>query len=300
MSNITSNQVLNKTTKEQKIIRRKASFRRGFTQIRDTISFELLKNKRKFIYQLIFVTSIWVLYLGISEFTIAFLDSAIPEDPINYIESYLSLIGIMLLVIATAFGSSIIAEDYSKKTANLLFPKITKGRLLAGRFLADSFLAIGTVIFYYFLIGLITFIKYNTIPSILLYSIFWAAIYTIMLLAFVTFLSSWMNSSSAVTVTSLLFTMMVTMLIRNLLMVTGVTIEPFFIFTYYGDIIVASLAMPVNRFVEMTAHGPGVSGELYYQWITPAAADALLGIIIFTVIFLSSAYLLFKRRKNNQ
>lgn len=294
MTHITTNII------DNSIVRRKSSLRRGFTQVRDTIDFELLRSKRKFVYLLIFFASIFLLYLAISEISIAFLDTVIPDDPIDYIKSYLAMIGLLILVATTAFASSIIADDYSKKTANLLFPKITKIRLLSGRFIANSILAIVTVIFYYILIAVATFIKYDTIPSVILVSLLWALLYTIMLLAFVTFLSSFMNSSSTVVVTSLLFTMMVLLLIRNLLMVTGVTIEPFFIFTYYGDIISASLAMPADRFMEMSAHGPGVTDGLFYQWVTPAATEALIGIFSFTFIFLSSAYLLFRRRTNNQ
>ena len=87
-------------------------------------------------------------------------------------------------------------------------------------------------------------------------------------------------------------------IIESVLLFTGTGIEPLFIITYYENIITASLDMPDPRF-EMDEFGRrGGDNPEFKRWLTPSIPGALLGMTLFSIIFLTVAYLFYKKRQN--
>ena len=279
--------------------RTKIGAKRSYLQIEKTIKFEFLRNGAKFISMLIMSFLIFALFLIIE--IIDENNGAIPtEDPAEYFEGYLFMISFIILIVASTFGGSIIAEDFEKQTGNLLFPKITKDRLLFGRMVTRYTYSALSVIFYYVLVAITTFIKYDGIPKIVWGSLGWALLYTFALLSFVTLFSAIMKRSSSATIYSILIVLIVFQLLTMILMVTGVTIEPFFMLTYYANIITNWFHMPEERYMELPFHrGPeGVSENTFYSWITPSATGAVIGMLVWSVVCLLIAYIVFRRRQN--
>jgi len=269
--------------------RTKIGTKRSYLQIEKTIKFEFLRTG----------FLIFALFLIIE--IIDESNGAIPtEDPAEYFEGYLFMVSFIILIVASTFGGSIIAEDFEKNTGNLLFPKITKDRLLFGRLVARYFYAALAVSFYYVLVAVATFIKYDAIPKVVWGSLGWSLLYTFALLSFVTLFSALMKRSSSATIYSILIVLIVFQLLTMILMVTGVTIEPFFMLTYYSNIITSWFHMPEERYMELPFHrGPeGVSEETFYSWITPDATGAIIGMLVWSVVCLTIAYLVFRRRQN--
>ena len=140
------------------IEKQKAGLRRDLTQIGDTITFEFKRNLKSFILMLLVFLGIFIIFLIVQE--LQYLqDVPLQEDPIDYIISYTGMFGFMVILSAAGFAGSIIAEDFHKQTGNLIFPKISKTRLLIGRVISRYGLNAICVTFYYILIGLMTFIK---------------------------------------------------------------------------------------------------------------------------------------------
>ncbi|MCK4973591.1 MAG: hypothetical protein KAS52_09735, partial [Candidatus Heimdallarchaeota archaeon] len=131
---------------------------RSLDQIGSTIRFELIRNVKNMIISLFVAGFIFVLSLIINLITESRLGES-PETATEYITSYLGMISFFILIIATMLGGNIIALDYDKQTGNLLFPKITKGRLFVGRLIARYLLSALAVIFYYILVVIATAIK---------------------------------------------------------------------------------------------------------------------------------------------
>jgi ABC-type transport system involved in multi-copper enzyme maturation permease subunit len=283
--------------------RTKTGTKRSLLQVRKTITFEFSRNGRRAITSLIISFAIFALTL-IMQIIQENQGAPVTEDPARYFQGYLFMIEFLILIIAAMFGGSIIAEDFEKQTGNLLFPKITKDRLLVGRIIARYIYSMGAVIFYYALVAITTFIKYDGIPKIIWGSLGWALLYTFALLAFVTMFSALMKRSSTAMVSSILIVIMVFELLTMILMYTGVTIEPFFMLTYYAKIIRSWFNMPADdqRFTEFSFEGMGGppmdDGNTYMSWSTPSAEGAVIGMLVYSAICLMIAYLVFRRRQN--
>jgi len=277
--------------------------KRSFLQIQKTIGFEFARNGKREITSLIISLAIFTLTL-IIQIIQENQGAPVTEDPAVYFQGYLFMIDFLILIIAATFGGSIIAEDFEKQTGNLLFPKITKDRLLIGRIIARYIYSMSAVVFYYVLVAITTFIKYDGIPKIIWGSLGWALLYTFALLSFVTMFSALMKKSSTAMVSSILIVLIVFQLLTMILMYTGVTVEPFFMLTYYANIIRSWFNMPATdeRYTEFSFQGgPGgqmTDGNTYYSWSTPSASGAVIGMLVYSAICLTIAYLVFRRRQN--
>jgi len=285
--------------KDMDVDRKKVGLKRNISQIGNTIAFEFRKNLKNFIIMLIIFTSVFFLLLLISELQLA-QDVALPSDPIHYVDDYLTeFFGFLIIISASLFGGSIIVEDFKKQTGNLLFPKISKTRLLIGRLTSRYTLNAICVSIYYVLAGIVTFAKYSEIPINLWASLGWALLYTFTILTFVTFMSSIMRSTSATIIVSILFLLIVFNIITMILRFAGVTMEPLFILTYYQGIISGSLAMPNPRYADMFMPTPGGGDPVAFSvWLTPTEPAALIGMLIYASLFLVFAYLIYQRRQS--
>jgi ABC-type transport system involved in multi-copper enzyme maturation permease subunit len=219
-------------------------------------------------------------------------------------QSYLGFtFGFFILIIAVLFGSSIIAYDYDKQTGNLIFPKITKGRLYVGRFIARYILAVFSVIFYYAIIILTTFIKFGEYPINVWFSLGWAVYYILAVFALVVFFSSFMRKTTTVIVLSILMVLIVFNMTTTILSVTGSEVEPLFILTYYSNIVSEVITgVPSERFIETRLGPPGTPGGIIdgptgFSWITPNEVGAAVGLLIYTIVLIAAAYYLFRRRQ---
>ncbi len=283
---------------ESKFEKMPVGLMRSLDQIGTTTRFELLRNIKNMIISLFVAGFIFLLSLIINIITESRLGES-PETATDYITSYLGMISFFILIIATMFGGNMIALDYDKQTGNLLFPKITKGRLFLGRLIARYLLSALAVIFYYILVVIAAAIKYTELPVETWASLGWALLYTFLVLSLVIFFSSFMKKTSTVIVVSLVMVLLVFNLGSTILVISGVEIEPLFILTYYSSIITQSFAMPTDRFVEGFLGGPHPGGDAptVMQWITPSVEGAIIGMLIYSAILLVGAYFLFRRRQ---
>ncbi|MCP4762428.1 MAG: ABC transporter permease [archaeon] len=286
---------------ESKVKKIDTGTKRNFIQIEKTIKFEFSRNLNKLISMLItaaFIFLLSLLLILIQEYQ----EIPSPEDPVDYILDFLGFISLLSLVVAASFGGSIIAEDFEKLTGNLMFPKITRGRLLIGRLIARTIYASITIAFYYSLVAIATFLKYGILPGTIWLSMIWAIFYTFTLLCFTTFFSSIMNRSSTAMVMTILFVMMVFSILTMILMFTGITVEPLFMIDYYANIITNCFNMPTERFSEfsMGRMGGGGSMPTFQSWITPSVEGAIIGMGIYSAILLFIASIFYKRKQSEQ
>ena len=295
------------TTQEGNLIskfeKQPVGLRRSIVQIGATAEFELKRNFKNLLISLSIAVVFYILGLIINLIREG-RDVELYDNAAEYLqESYLGFtFGFFILIIAVMFGSSIIAYDYDKQTGNLIFPKITKGRLYVGRFIARYLLAILTVIFYYAMIIITTFVKFGEYPVNVWYSLGWAIYYMLAVFALVVFFSSFLRKTSTVIVLSILMVLIVFNLGTTILIVTGSEVEPLFILTYYSNIISeVIIGIPSERYTESSLRGPGVGpgsdDPTGFSWSTPNELGAAVGLLVYSIIFITAAYLLFRRRQ---
>lgn len=296
MSNnqIEDDKIIEKTNFQKK----KMGLDRHFTQIIDTIHFEFKRYYKITIILAIVFFLIFLLNLITNEIQ-EIQGVEVTEDSIDYISSYLNMLDLLIIISTVTYGGSIIAEDFQKQTGNLLFPKIKKSRLLIGRIISRYTLNATLVCFYYILVASITYYKYEEVPQVLFESMDWALLYTFMLFSFVIFMSSFNKSVASSIIISIIFLLMVFNMIINILVFTRITIEPLFIITYYENIITASLDMPDPRYEDVSrpSRREGQTVE-FRRWLTPSKIDAILGMSLFSSLFLIVAYIFFRMRQS--
>jgi len=278
--------------------RRKAGIKRNITQIGDTFTFELKKNLIPFIIMMGVSALMFILFL-ILQWVQEIQDVPLPTNSVDYFGSFFQFIfGFLVILTASGFAGSIIAEDFQKQTGNILFPKISKSKLFVGRIMARFLMNAICIIFYYILVSSITYIKFGEVPSALLSSLAFALFYTFSLFSMVTFMSSILKSTSASIIASIFIYLLVFTMITQILSVIASVIEPWFLLPYYEKIITAILNMPAERYgPNPNAIGPpGFSGSSI--WLTPDVPTALFGMLIYSMIFLTLAYFRYRRRQS--
>jgi len=268
-------------------------------QVGATIEFEVKRNFKNIIIALTVTVGFYLLGLIINLISEG-RDVELYDNATDYLMgSYLGFtFGFFIMIIAVMFGANIISYDYDKQTGNLLFPKITKGRLFVGRFVSRYFMAVFSVIVYYALIIITTYIKFGEYPTNVWYSLGWAIYYILAVYALVVFFSSFMNKTSTVIVLSILMILIVFNMSTLILNVTGTEVEPLFILTYYSNIVSEVITgIPADRFVDAPLRGQGPSGVTGYSWSTPNELGAAVGLFVYSLTLIVSAYLLFRRRQ---
>ncbi len=277
--------------------------RKSLVQVGATVKFEFQRNLMNILISVGIAALFYVMNL-IIQIVKEGRGVEAPTEAVEYLASYMGMtFGFFILIIAAQYGANIIAYDYDKQTGNLLFPKITKGRLFVGRMIARYLLSVLAVIVYYIALGISVAIKYGELPTSIWTSLGWAAFYMLAVLSLVVFFSSFMKKTSTVIVFSILMVLIVFQLTTTILHITGSEIEPLFILTYYSNIISESLTgIPVDRFVETALSGPGmgpgsVDGPTGMAWITPSISGAAIGLAIYSISLLTAAYVMFRRRQ---
>ena len=285
-------------------------FRRTFSQIIDMTRFELHRNFKKTslilsifmgIFAILFAFNVYTFKYNFLTFSIP--NNILPDLPSEYIQSsYLMAISFMILALAILYGSSTLVEDFENQTGNLMFPNITKFRLLVARFTSGFVLVSISLIVYYFFIILDTMYEYglSRVPIELYYSLIWALLYYVTLLSLTVFFSSFSKSTSTVVILLVLFVLVVSNILSTVLAIAGYTGEPFFNITYFGNIITQILNFPASRSVTQPLnyiHIKVKGKELTFtQWLTPSPIEALIFMVGYSGIFLIVSYFLFERR----
>jgi ABC-type transport system involved in multi-copper enzyme maturation permease subunit len=282
-------------------VERSTGAKRGLIQIQKTMNFEFKRGWVKLLSMI--GTSFLIFILGIVTEVIRFnRDGYIADNSSDYFVSYLGFISLLINIIAVTFAGSIITEDFEKSTGNLLFPKIPKHRLLIGRYLARYLYGVTAVLSYYIFVGVTTLIRFGEFPIEVLYSFGWAAFYLFAVFAFVTLFSSFFKRSTGAIIVSLISLLMVFAMIEVIMTITGVEIElpHFFVLSYYSNIISLTFNMPEVRGQEFPLlNREGIpTGATIFQWSTPSELGAILGLIIYSVVLLAAAYLIYRSRQN--
>ncbi|MBN2156166.1 MAG: hypothetical protein JW776_08995 [Candidatus Lokiarchaeota archaeon] len=217
----------------------------------------------------------------------------------EYAQSYMGFISLFIYIIGCTFVGSIIVEDFEKSTGNLLFPKITKERLLIGRFTARYIYGFLALLTYYTGVTIITFIRFSVIPVNLYASFLWAAYYLLAVYAFVALFSSFFKRTAGSVIVSLLSLLIVFTMVQSILQFTGITIEPLLFLTYYSNIITYTFNMPEERFQELPFGPPSnPDAQTFYRWITPNELGAGIGLMVYTVVLLIAAYIIYEFRQS--
>jgi len=210
----------------------------------------------------------------------------------QFSDSYFTLV---LYLIAVTLGSASIVPDFEKQTGHMLFPKVSRAKLLVGRFCALYLFFAAIISEYYGLVSLYTRFHYADVPWEIWESFGMALLVAFAVLSFVFFISSWMKSVAGTAILGiLLFIIGFTIMVELVTLLT--TTEPIWILTYYTNIIANIINMPTTRYSTRTVSA-GALNITVTTWITPDVPTAIIGSLIYAGLSLLLSYLIFRRRQ---
>ena len=271
----------------EKISRRK----RRLSQITDTIYFEFQRFGKKTGILLTIAIAIFGLSLAIGLLSLDRNPLAFSTVE-SYIINYLSYMNMLILILATSYGTGLIVIDFQEDTGNLLFPKISRSRLFIGRIIGNFLLGALIILIYYLITIIPVFLKFKILPKEYWFSLGFSLFYYLAVLSLAVFFSSFVQRSSGAVIAILLLMIIGFPIVYSILMLI-IEGEPLFLLNYYAFIITNILAMPANRSLSMTIEGFTIT-----TWLTPDAQGAAIGLGIYSLIFLLAAYIIYKYRQN--
>ena len=274
----------------------------GIKPILYTIIFEIKKQRKKF-YFFSLVAIIVAFLLG---YILPLIPTyLLPDTQAEFFSNGLQFISFITLFAACLFFSGIICSEFDKKTGFIVFPKISKYKLIIGKYFGNLILVITIISIYYFILGLLGFFYYGGPINIrFFYSYGIAVLYIIVLSSFVTFFSSFMRSVNLTIISTLLILLIGFNIADQIItLIFADSFEPLYSLAYLGSLITGILEYPFPdpRYSEFSFSGMGPGGMggdfTFGQWVTPSIEMGITLLLVYIVVYFLLAAYLFKRRQ---
>jgi len=271
----------------------KIGFSNDLRQISIVTRYEMLKHLRskKLLTFAIITMAILVLITAI------YLGSAagFPEDPKEFMSSYVSLLFLFLIIGVSMFCASAIASEFDERTALLIFPRPMKRiSLFIGKALA-SFIVIGIVILLYYSISMVLCLaKTGSVPASAFASMGMAMLFVLGAGGFALLMSTVFKKGLIAVIVTLLVLLLVMWFIVDLMVGPILNIEPVFSVTYGSG----GITNVINGFVSYseTFEIEGM-GSVTTSTFFPSNVTAIAIMSIYAIITTTLAALLFSRKE---
>ncbi len=261
-----------------------------------TYIFELKKQWKKFIvFSIVSVTFVILLsYLPYALIS----DNPIPETQVDYFQSGLGFIIMIVIFAACFFFGGIVCSEFSKKTGCITFPIINKYKLIIGKYLGALTLIIGVVGAFYFALGILGIYYYDgPINYRYYYSFGITVLYVLAVSSFVTFFSSFMKNVSITMVSALLLLLIANMIIDSLIMLLYPEFEPIYSLNHSSELISYILEKDFPTATEDRYEEMEFRGSTRRRWLTPSIEMGITIMLLYTIICVVVAAITFKRRQ---
>jgi ABC-type transport system involved in multi-copper enzyme maturation permease subunit len=261
-----------------------------------TYIFELKKQWKKFVIFSVMAISFVVL---LSYLPFALIpDNPLPETQADYFQSGLNFIILLTIFSACFFFSGIICSEFSEKTGFITFPIINKYKLVVGKYLGGLTLNIGVIAAFYIALGVLGIYWYGgPINYRYYYSFGIALLYVLAVSGFVTFFSSFMKSVSMTIVSALMILLIANMIIDSLVMLLYPEFEPIYSLNHASELISYILVKDFPTKTEDRFEEVEFRGFTRRFWLTPTIEMGITIFLLYAIISLVVAVIIFKRRQ---
>jgi ABC-type transport system involved in multi-copper enzyme maturation permease subunit len=261
-----------------------------------TYIFELKKQWKKFvIFSMLAVT--FVILLSYLPYALI-PDNPLPDTQADYFQSGLNFIILMTIFSACFFFSPIICSEFDNKTGFITFPIINKYKLVIGKYLGALTLMIGVIAAFYIALGYLGIYWYGgPINYRYYYSFGIAILYALAVASFVTFFSSFMKSVNLTIVSALLLLLIANMIIDSLIILLYPEFEPIYSLNHNSGLISYILVEDFPTKLEDRYEDLEFRNFSRRIWLTPSIEGAITIFLLYIVICLVVAAIIFKRRQ---
>lgn len=264
--------------------------------ISNTYIFELKKHKKHFFVFLVATIAILILTMVVPY--VFFPANDISSKQWIFLQSGLGFMNWFVIFGGCFFYAGIICSEYSEKTGYIVFPKISKYKLVIGKYLGNLTLLTTVIGIYYVILGLMGIYYYGT-PVISRYylSFLMAFLFLLTVSAFVTFFSSFMPNVNLTIVITIILLLIVYTIVSQIFTMYNPDIEPIWDLEYMSRLILYVLEenFPTkleDRYLEIT-----VENFTIRQWAIPTIEMGIQVMLIYTIVCLVLASIIFTRRQ---
>ena len=261
-----------------------------------TYIFELKKKWKRFVFFSAFGFAIRILggYL-----TYALIpENPLPETQSDYFQSQLGFLIMLTIFGSCFFFGDIICAEFGTKTGFITFPIINKYQLIMGKFLGSFTLLAGVIMIYYLTLGFTGIFWYGgPINYRFYYSFGIALLYMLACGSFVTMFSSFMNNVNMTIVSTLLLLLIANNVIDSLVILLYPEFEPIYSLSHASDLISYILVEDFPTKTVDRYEDNEFRGFTRRRWLTPTIEMGITIFLTYTIICITVAALIFKRRQ---
>jgi len=230
-------------------------------------------------------------------------DNPMPDTQTLYFQDGLGFMSFMAIFTASFFFGGIICAEFDYKTGYTVFPIINKYKLIMGKYLGSFTLVIGVIGTFYLTLGLLGLLYYGGSITPLYYQSFLISmLYVLAVCSFVTLFSSIMKNVNITIVATIMILLMVYRMTDSLVVLLYPEFEPVYSFNHNFKLVSYILEedFPTTREdrYEIVPSRFSFMGDFEVrEWLTPSIEMGITVFLLYTVICLMVASLIFKHKQ---
>lgn len=261
-----------------------------------TYKFEIKKQAKKFAIFATIILAIGILVGYVLDALIA--ESLLSNTQIGYLRGSLGFLNLIMIFATCFFFSGIICSEFADRTGFITFPKINKYKLIVGKYLGSFTMALGVIMIYYYVLGIVAINYYGGPLDIRYFMSFGiAVIYLLALSSFVTLFSSFMKSVNITIITTILLLFIGFDIITQIQVLNAPDVEPLYSLTYLGNLISSVLIEDFPTKISERYTDINVENFTFRAWLHPSIQAGIMLMLTYTVLCLLFAALIFRRRQ---
>jgi ABC-type transport system involved in multi-copper enzyme maturation permease subunit len=204
----------------------------------------------------------------------------------------------LLVFTSCFFFADIVCSEFSSKTGYIIFPKINRYKLIAGKYTANSSIIIFLVSVHYLALDLSGIVVYGTVIPELLISFGLAIVYAITISAFILLFSTFIPKEVLTTVTVIVIFLIGFYIIEQITTAISQDIEPILSLNYIGNLLnyVIPGGLPPGERWNWVYYGQGTLPPKKI-WFTPTIEMGLLVMGIYITLSFLFAFLILRRKE---
>jgi len=257
--------------------------------------YELLKHMRSR-RMLVFAGIAALMFILITVLSLA-LDGKLPDEPTEFMKTYLSMMDLVIIIGVSLFCASTIAAEFEERTALLMFPRpIKKTSFFMGKVMACYILCGGVITLYYGLCAILSLIAAGGLDMNMFGSLGMAMMFMFGAGGFALLMSSIFKRGSIAVIVTIAMLLLVLGGIVDALM--GVfDVEPVFSITYAAKDILNFIVGDVTMGFSIDLSTFGGTGDFTYKVFYPSHWMAFSIAVIWGVVTTTLSALLFRKKE---
>ncbi len=264
-----------------------------------TYLLELRLRWKKILFSAI-ITVVFVLFFS-SFYPYHYDKGTFFRDEITYYKFFLLFLSCFLF-------SDIVCSEFTMKTGYIMFPKINRNKLIAGKYFANLSIIILLVLLHYLILNISVMVIYDALILEWLISLGIATMYTITLSAFILLFSTIIPKVNLTSIIVILIYFIGFSILEQVFTAINQELEPIVSLNYIGNLInhVVPGGLPNYRLYGGQLPWGQRWNWVYYAgdtlppvklWLTPTIEVAILIMSFYTALFFLLTFLALKRKE---